>query len=71
MEPLLNPFRISEAKQCFKPTSQVTTYSTFIIESVIQDCFTLLYIMASLLKLNIELEVDFLESTSDWKFESI
>ena len=41
------------------------------VESAIQDCLILLHIMALLPKVNTAPEVDFQESLSDWKSESV
>ena len=50
---------------------KATTYSTSIVESVVQDCFTLLQLTAPLPKVNTNSEVDLWESILDWKFESM
>ena len=45
--------------------SQATTYSTSMVESKIHDFLILFYIMAFLPRINMKLEVDFMESLSD------
>ena len=51
--------------------SEVVTYSTFMVESVMQYCFTLLELMAPPPRVNSNSKVDFLVSLFDWKFESV
>jgi len=46
-------------------TSKAATYSASMLETTMQDCFTLLQLRASLSIVNTNLEVDFLASLSD------
>ena len=47
--------------------SEATTYLTSMVESVIQDCFTLLKLIALPPRVNTNPKVDFLAFLSDWK----
>ena len=49
---------------------EATTYLAFIIDSVIQDCFTLLQLTTLPPRVNKNPEVDLRESLLDWKSES-
>ena len=51
--------------------SQAVTYLTSIVELAIQDCLILLHIMVPLSRVNTEPQVDFLESLSNQKSDSM
>ena len=66
-----NSFRNQQSHTASLAASQAATYSISMVESVIQDCLTLLHRMAPLLKVNTTPKVDIHESLSEWKLESI
>ncbi|TYK28175.1 hypothetical protein E5676_scaffold289G00930 [Cucumis melo var. makuwa] len=51
--------------------SQAATYSGFIVESAMHPCLMLRHTTAPPFRVNIDLDVDFLESLSVWKLESV
>ena len=51
--------------------SKAATYSASMVESAMQDYFTLLQVMAPPPKVNTNFKVDFLASLFDWKFETV
>ena len=51
--------------------SEAAIYSASMVESAMLDCLTLLQTTAAPLRVNSELDVDFPESLSPWKSESV
>ena len=64
-------FKNSRSQTTSLAASQAATYSTSMVESATQVCLTLLHIMVPPPKVKTAPEVDFRESLSYWKSESV